>query len=211
MRPVLRKIMSIDKALQCSLTQQMQLEDQPGPEDDSVSVEASYTMWWGWRYFVPSRTSVNANQQSVNTTQGRTNEKGMYRIGDRFSWDGDAFSILAGDIDLRYPAGTQASHPDQEAAMMTRLSGQNELSFNGRSTLSRWVRQESVHGDRLRGVIDTSFAFDDLSVRRYANVPHMIRNHNARDKRFQWVPVQFDQRSGNPTNQNGDAFQIPLN
>lgn len=211
MRPLLRTVMDINQVLQCPFTLQMDLENGPEATDDDVGAEASYVMFWGWRYRTGDRVSVNANQGSVNQRAGNDGEHGMYKVGDRFTWTNQngqstAFNILAGDIDLKYPDSSQASHPDRDPSLLTLVAAQDTVIFGFRGSLSRYRRAAPETGDKLRGLLDTNFLFDDGSVRRYQDVPHMIRGWGQRDKRFEWTPIQFDMRRS----LGEDALQLPV-
>jgi prepilin-type N-terminal cleavage/methylation domain-containing protein len=216
MRPLLSTLMDINKALQCPLTNEVELRNLPGAQDDDVIAEASYTLWWGWRYDVPSRirASGGTSNPQVNQSAGNGVEAGMYRLGDRFTWtskgDDDkprsvSFNILAGDIDLRYDESSQTSHPDREPSKMGLITAQDELLFTSRATVSRWL----VRGDKRRGLVDVNYTFDDGAVQRYNNVPHFVGDFHKRDKRFDLVPIQYDKRRGDPTDGWNDAIQLP--
>jgi type II secretory pathway pseudopilin PulG len=207
MRPGLRTVFDINKVLQCPFTVEMDLEDGPGPEDDDVNAEASYVMFWGWRYVTGNITTVNADTDAaeveINETAGIRENRGMYKVGDQFTWGGRAFSVLAGDIDLRYPESSQASHPDLDLNRMALVAGQDEVIFGFRGTVSRWI----YRADRRRGHIDSNFVFDDGSVQRYQRIKNLIPpevTYNTRDMRFDWTPLQFDNRRGS------DRLQIPM-
>jgi prepilin-type N-terminal cleavage/methylation domain-containing protein len=174
MRPQLQKLFDVNRTLQCPLTDPVELMK----TEADVVVEASYTMWWGWRYVVGGQMYA-----------------GMYRMGDGFEWGGSSYNILAGDIDLRYEgSNAQASHPDRDPKTLYAAKAEQELVYQHRSTVSRWVRAGSD-----RGKLDLNYLFDDGSARRYDNVT----GWRILDGRMDRVPIQFDRRRPS------DEFQIP--
>lgn len=194
-RPLLSQYMQVNKVAQCPLSEQLDLMDTP----TGVDVDASYAMFWGWRYDRPDRTRVQPMQQQKVSQQAGASGQAMYRYGDKFTWEGAAYRILAGDIDVRFPENSNSNHPDNEGKMglVTLL---DEPGVSGLIRASRWIYQS----DRMRGDIDVNFVFDDGAVQRYLKVPHMIRDYDDRDPRFDWAPVQF------ASNSPDDKLQLPL-
>ena len=211
MRPLLSKIMDVNSALQCPLSPPVELVNTNlnNAQPDAVA-EASYAMFWDWKYDTASRTSVNRNNASVNTREAQSHP-GMMRLGDRFEWAMEnqpirSYNVLAGDLDLRYPneaAGAQsaqASHADRAPSLMFPQAAEGEVLFGSRGFMSRWVAPLTV----TRGPIDTNFIFDDGAVRRYNDVPNWANTwQDSKDDRMGFVPIQWDNR------RDIDRFQIP--
>ena len=190
-RPPLRTFMSINQTLQCPFSGRVELDNTAV----DVVVEASYVMFWGWQYRPGTGNAAsNATGSTVNA------HPGMFKIGDRLGWEGKQFSTLIGDIDMRYPGGPQASHPDREPASMSLFESDGEVVVGARSAVSRWLVASNAGA---RGRLDNNFATDDGAVLRHADVLDFNRAESKRDKRMEWVPVQFDVRRA------ADAFQIP--
>jgi prepilin-type N-terminal cleavage/methylation domain-containing protein len=102
-------------------------------------VFAGYDLWFGWRYTVAG-------------------EKGMTRMGARFTWGTRSFNLLAGDYDIVNDGLTAyGSHPDRDG-LMTNVKLQNQYS--------QWRATNA----KPRGLIDMNFAYDDGSVRRLGGV-----------------------------------------
>jgi prepilin-type N-terminal cleavage/methylation domain-containing protein len=94
----------------------------------------------------------------------------MNRIGARWEWNRQTFSILAGDIDMIGQGTGQAecSHPDSAGRMIfNRLQNEADpVVLNLPFTFSRW----ELRGDHRRAPMDLNWAFDDFSVRRFDKV-----------------------------------------
>jgi hypothetical protein len=185
MRPPLRGYMAVNKQLQCPMTDQLDLEDTRVDEN----VFASYAMWWAWRYNVPNAPPT----------------RGMFKVGDRWTWKDTRFSILAGDYDaLLHDDSVQASHPDR-AGLLSLLSakyksltgtGVGDVQANA-FTLSVWHRGKPAAIQR--GLIDVNSVFDDGSVGRLLDV----KDPNDRDPRTERTPFTFNARSS-------FVFQVPI-
>ena len=220
-RPMMAQVLDINKYLQCPFTKQLDLLSHDATDAD-VNVEASYLMFWGWRYRTKDQTKVQAKQdEKVKQIAGNNSDRGMFKYGDRFTSDGDPYNVLGGDIDLVYQDSTQSSHPDREPTLMFLVSAQNEVIIGLRGTVSRWLYRGGASNDavqnqlddaagtapsgnvRARGLLDQNFVYDDGSVRRLPGVLNWNRGPNRRDERMDWIPLQFD--SQRP----GDQLQIP--
>ena len=136
-----------------------------GDTHPNSQVFANYNLWFRMRYTSPNSGS------------------GMQRLGDRLEWAGDQFNVLASDDDVIMPnLGLHASHPDRDGVMwhmavqdgmpsdFPGLTGNPDV--DGRFTLSRWTTN---NGRIDRGTLDTNYAFDDGSVRRYNGIRHNER------------------------------------
>lgn len=148
-RPILRGYVQLNKMLQDPLSQAIELEDTSANAD----VLHGYLTWYGWRYLDPTR--------------GNQAQPGMNRLGDRFEWRGQRYSVLASDVD-QYQADLQvlfSSHPDRDEKMVRQvLENQGGVpDVIGNIYVSRWRR------DPLdRGLLDLNFAYADGSVERLA-------------------------------------------
>lgn len=140
-------------------------------------IYANYNMYFGWRF-----KPTGGNGKHVDR------EKGMYRMGDRFTWtdtDGDApvqrsFKLIVSDFNVvREPdteAGTTASqalggHPDRDQQTMGFISSQDNVEnaafypLQGQTlTVSYWRNQNTATPRPKRGLYDTNHAYDDGSV-----------------------------------------------
>jgi prepilin-type N-terminal cleavage/methylation domain-containing protein len=201
MRPGLKEFISINKQLVDPLCEPVELEIDQGPDEN---VAASYTLWWGWKYDVPSRTSVNAQQGSINTSQARSGA-GMFKMGDKWSWMGERFRLLIGDFDLGLGGNdanpVQGSHPDDEGKMSSFVFKYQPLFGTGAGipiTASLWMRP----GGSDRGLIDTNY--DDGSVARFDKVVGwQDREESRRDRRMTLVPNMANQQ------QTWKYYQVP--
>jgi len=157
-RPVLATYLSLNAHLNDPMTRTVDLA---GSHSDSAVV-SSIALWFGFRYKV----------------QGQPPEQGMYKLGDRFTWQGDSFSTLTSDWDGIYvdSSVTISTHPDRDGTMWQTvfqdqdfLTGQYLPDGTGagasgvKGTYSTW------HGGK-RGVIDTNYGIDDGSVIRFNSV-----------------------------------------
>ena len=209
-RTNIRDYVSINKHLQCPMVQPLDLENLKSDENAG----SSYTMWWGWRYQTTDKTAVKKNDAGVptgTTTTAGVTERGMYKMGDKFTWQGEAFNVIAGDYDLWLGGGdanpVQGSHPDHDG-LMTQYAFKYQSLFGAGAgdtqvlpiTTSLWMRK----GATDRGAIDMNHAFDDNSAARYNEVKTWWLGGNKLDKRMGLVPNQFD------ANQNYKFYQVPL-
>lgn len=117
-RPPLKGYISINKMLQCPFNPPVDMEHNT---PDSM-IEASYMLLWGWGYNLPG---------------GR--EKFMNRLGDRFTYRGKGYSLLIGDMDLIYPSGLSASHPDINSAILVPDVWVNKPAWGAFWWYSRWT------------------------------------------------------------------------
>jgi prepilin-type N-terminal cleavage/methylation domain-containing protein len=106
-RPMFRSFLDINEMFNCPLVTAVDLD---GSHNDTLAY-SSYALWFDWRYRFPE-------------------EKGMYRIGDRFTWTApppvggglvvNRFSVLASDWDQLFRANPDQygnSHPDKSGVM----------------------------------------------------------------------------------------------
>jgi len=130
-----------------------------------------YSIWFGWFF---------------------DGEKRMKKLGDRFTWAGDAFDLLVSDWDFANPGQNYASaHPDADDLMSnvvrddqqleTRLVGVGTgVESGARFSLSSW---EAI--GVKRGAVDLKFGSADGSVARYDGVTY---DEVERGKRMVQVP-----------------------
>jgi prepilin-type N-terminal cleavage/methylation domain-containing protein len=192
MRPVLRRyIPDLNKVMNDPLTH----EPVDVVETDAQLVHGSYSQWFGWAYIWEYPAS--------STNLGRPD--GAFKIGRRFShtWDWDnarptfqQFDALAGDFDRVNPSD-YGSHPDHPRPRLRIWKRQDGTTAGGTKTitLSVWIRKTS---GVTRGLLDTNFAYQDLSVRQFNGV-------DVRDDRMARIP-EYNNGSSTPTN---DIVQIP--
>lgn len=181
LRPLLRPYIDLDGQLQCPMTQKMDFET---PQEDTFvlwGISADYSLWFGWKW----------------TTAYKTQEQGMYKVGDRFTWSGNAegvsrFDLLASDWNDDMPQGghfVQASHPDADGVMREIDLQHAEAYWLGgrvqRVTLSWWENSQTS----TRGTIDRNFAHDDGSVSRVTGQAWGDGTTGPGDERMTVAPV----------------------
>jgi prepilin-type N-terminal cleavage/methylation domain-containing protein len=132
----------------------------PGSTTTSASVWSNYALWFGMIY-----------------TRDGKGGPGMKRIGDRWTWDGMGFDLIATDYDaiLFSASDAVASHQDRDGtmehyAMQNRAAqdyGTTKIDdIDGRMTISRWVGMNTWR----RGLQDMNFAHTDGSVVRLVDL-----------------------------------------
>jgi len=106
-RPILNGYVPL-KLLQCPMCEQIDLESPPPSAVTTVTLQASYDLWYGWRF------------------DGA--EKGMMRLGDRWEWAGRSYSLMAGDLNLFHVSNPVivSSHPDAD----DKLASVNKISYS---------------------------------------------------------------------------------
>jgi len=178
-RPPIRPyVTSINEQFQCPLLKEMDLDQQDvHTRAAGESAFASYQFWYGWQY---------------------KGYKGMFRLGDRFSWTANGldfrFDVLANDYDMiSLPKDENfaiGSHPDKEPRQVMRQSIVNNepyvdgVAAAGRQNFifSRW------QGPYERGPIDMNFAHADVSVGRLKDVLVERSLDHSPDERMVRVP-----------------------
>ncbi len=161
-RPPLRGYLSLGLLLDPMAPKGISLE--PRDTDLDSEVWSNYQLWFGFQY-----------------RQSNVRKKGLFRMGDRFEWDGGFYSLLASDQDMidhdssrKFGWGT---HPDKEGLWVPQVQNnvlnsrittipviQEPVSTDKKYVQSRWV------GTDMRGPLDMNFAYDDGSVQKYNNV-----------------------------------------
>ncbi len=149
-RPVFRPYMSINGNLLCPLTPAK--VDYDGSRS-TTSVEAAYNLFFGSQF----------KDEAGNL------RKGMFRLGDRFEWEGQNFHVMAGDYDEIAPTYSVAynSHPDFDGVAAADVYQDKQLLVFGDFTLSRWAYFTGTH---KRPPVDMQHVFDDGAVGRYEKV-----------------------------------------
>lgn len=154
-RPTLRTFLSLNAALNCPLTGELDLE---GSKPSSVAFSA-YVLWFGVQY---------------------TGDPGMLRMGQRLKWSS---ATAAREIDLlvsdqnifqRDGAGLAVSNHPDNAGVMTNQVAQDQnvdgippVGAGGLpATRSRWISFNT----KERGEVDLNFARTDGSVGRFTEV-----------------------------------------
>lgn len=123
--------------------------------DPDGNIQCNYSLWFDYGVFGSSR---------------------MSRVGSRFTWLGDSFSVLIGDFDLVVPvSGAVFNGHADEKGVMSFVVGENLTEFGlpgavagpqGRKwSYSRWQRWSD--GEWRRGPVDQQYGYQDGSVRRY--------------------------------------------
>lgn len=173
-RSVIAKAFSL-KMLLDPLTAPVNVE-----QSTAEQVFAPYNVWIGWNYW-----------------DGGVRQPGMRRVGDRFEWRGERFSVLLSDRDLVMPQVNeiQSSHPDRAGRMTNLVADQSAnpwggatapaqaMANSGTFTISLWWLGRS--GGIGRGPVDNEYLHDDLSVRRYDDVGAST----SPDERMAPVPI----------------------
>jgi hypothetical protein len=166
-RPTLRAHFNL-ATLVCPLAGKIDLGEQASRPD--TQIWGTYYLWFGFRF---NRVS---------------NDRGMFKLGDRFTWTApnssqtDTFNVLTSPHDIFWPAqkNVQNSHPDRSTGVMSnavvqdRPPGGDSVAGDagvGNHTLAQWGRGGSSYPD-LRGPVDGNYGYDDGSVDRYRGVEH---------------------------------------
>jgi hypothetical protein len=166
MRPFISDVLNINRMLQCPMAGQVTLD--PTPEGEWVF--ASYAMWWGW-FYQPSE-----NQRLP----------GLFKLGDRFVWRNEGYSVLAGDWDVYGGSYVHSSHPDDAGRMSLYTSEHEPSAFGVFLTGSTWAITDAAN----RGLIEMNYVFTDGSVRRYNGVKPYLSGSD-RDERMADLPTTW--------------------
>jgi prepilin-type N-terminal cleavage/methylation domain-containing protein len=129
----------------------------------------------------------------------------MYRLGDRWGWDGRRFRVLASDNDGLRIEGDNArcAHPDAAGVLRFgyTING-DDGPFSGVNTGARWAGSPW-----RRGPVDLNYAYDDGSVLRLLDVMYAKAGDPDEDNRIVGVPHYTD---GNPPPGNEQYWnQVP--
>jgi prepilin-type N-terminal cleavage/methylation domain-containing protein len=171
LRATLKPYLSVNKSFNDPLNPVVDFENSVA----GAEVFGDYNMWFGYKY---------------------TDEAGMKKAGDRWTYRGDRFNLLLSDQDRvgSDNAGqlNNSSHPDHDRVMAP-IVAQDERVGGTPLTLSWW----DVHGPRRRGPVDHNYLRDDLSVQRIDNVSHDAGDPANPQAYMARVPQNGDDR--NPT------------
>ena len=145
---------------------------------DDYSVWVDYHLWWGVRYMPAVKGG-----------------KGLFRLGDRFEFQGDSYNVLASDRDVVRPnsAGAQkaiASHPDRDGVLYFYQDKRSQFWF------SAWWQSHTTHE---RGTLDTNYAYTDGAVERFTAV-------KWNDTRMARLPGNGNATSYGAANDTGPSF-----
>ena len=136
----------------------------PAKSGANTFVSGNYSLWFGWRYMRGS------------------NERGMNKIGDRFTWTDTltnpsvqyAFSLLLSDEDRSVQNSDQSSHPDTAGKMVRSPGSQDEVNtvplWNLVGLYATWSNWNTNPTPKVRGPLDLNYAYDDGSVVRLNGV-----------------------------------------
>lgn len=165
-RPILRQFLSINKTLMCPLAKAVDLEN----SQDGTFIASNFGMSFGFQY---------------------AQEKGMFRLGDRLTWDGYESTVLAFDFDkvdsdLGHNYG---SHPDHEGTMIPYWFQDSDWTGSGNEVPGLMVTWSFWFGER-RSAIDANYGFDDGSVVRFNGVTwdEGDPKKTGADERVIWFP-----------------------
>ena len=150
--------------------------DIAGSRSDPLSdVYLGYSLWYGWQYTVDG-----------------AREKGMLRLGDRWEWADDGFSILAGDTaGLSVPNWGHGSHPDGKGVWFNEV-WQDEVPTWRRDLVDRPVTMSWWYNAAARpGPIDVNFTFQDGSTHRLNQVVY-TEGEPGEQERVTRVPTNGD-------------------
>ncbi len=133
-------------------------------------VWSNYALWYGWGY---------------------TGEKGMYRMGNRFQWEGGRYSLLASDWDCKLDttnnmANTHCDTDDLMEQAVTQNTNAAWAAGVGNGTNPTLKTTASYWRGTSRGPVDNNYAYDDNSVRR------IDRSEFDRDLRLTTIPFTWD-------------------
>ena len=158
-RPLMRGFMS-PNLLVCPPAGKVDLNDEHDPNPEGSFVIASMTMWWDWQY-----------TRSGDARCGR----GMNRVGDRWEWDGLAFSWLLTDlvdVDMSTDAANRdnkSSHPDADGAFTNHVTqfGNTVFAIGPYNIKATWAAWFGMTGSYRRGAVVANSAASDGSATRY--------------------------------------------
>ena len=166
-RPYLKGYIPL-KALNCAVAGAVDLEN----TRDTSLVSSSYALWYGWRYEVAG-------------------ERGLYRMGDRMTWQGEPFAYLASDLLVVESQNNMAwgSHPDDTDRMINRRTQDGNNAGDSQDAATDTEAYWLLTGTHRRGPVTANFAAADGSVRRYTDI-HRDGETSAEEPRMSQVPLE---------------------
>ena len=166
-RPSLRNYVNA-KALNCAVAGAVDLER----TRETSLVSSSYALWYGWRY-------------------ESSGERGLYRIGDRFTWQGETFEYLASDFLVVEPQNNIAwgSHPDDTGRMINRRTQDGNNAGDSQDAATDTESYWLLFGTHRRGPVTASFAGADGSVQRYSDI-RRDEESEADEPRLSRIPLE---------------------
>jgi prepilin-type N-terminal cleavage/methylation domain-containing protein len=158
-RPELRAYLGLElnRLLNCPLSRPVDIDRS---EPDAIA-QTSYAMWHGW----PTGGSESA----------------MRKLGDRWTYMGQRFAILANDYELGNDATYYSGQPDRDG-VLTPYVVNNAGAIVGwdKQTTSTWYAPLQT----IRGRVDMNVVYTDNSVSRIESVQHFQKD----DERLTFVP-----------------------
>jgi hypothetical protein len=148
---------SLNKVLNCPLSKPVDIDHSL---DDSIA-QTSYAMWYGW----PTGAS----------------ERVMRKLGDRWTYDGDSFQVLANDYELGNDTTYYCGQSDRDGVLLPYIV-QDAGLIGGwdKQTTATWYAPLAT----IRGVFDANTAYTDNSVLRL----HDVKHFSVPDERMTLVP-----------------------
>ena len=152
-RLILTDFLNINGDLTCPLSGKIDLAN----SDPASWTYSNYCLWFSWQYH-PSGVR----------------QPGMFRMGDRFEWNGEKFNYLSCDWNAVYEENNtaQCTHPDYgDEARMSFMRVQDLDAYVGgavKNTFSYWWTPTSA--TMHKGAVDVNCLPDDGSVVRYNKV-----------------------------------------
>ena len=182
--------------LQCPLVGRVDLSSESTKPTSMVF--CNYFLWFGWQYHATPGPVAAARGDGVSR------QRGLFRIGDRWEFEGERFSILASDVDELNFTGSfsWASHPDRAGVLRELVIQDRDDPAVGATrdypqlsiTWSKWDSRVGAGATTWRrGAVDRNVTFDDGSVRRYDRV--VMKPDGTPDERMTLVSA-FSRRSG---------------
>ena len=195
-RVPLKGYVLINKMLNDPLCAAVDLEELAHPQG-SYNLYSSYALWFGWQYRIAQASGATKQLHD-----------GMFRIGDRFSWEptgpsqwpGGSYSVMAGDYSRDRTAGYEGSgHPDKRGLWYNHVWQDTDNPWAGGApgALSGYVTWSWWGQGGPRGPLDLNFVMADGAVQRFNDVmdlaPAGLRGvptegDNRRPGRFTSVP-----------------------
>jgi len=181
-RRILGQFLDVNETLNCPLVKEIDIEG----SDPDTTVISPYGLYFSFQYKIKDLPP----------------DKGMFRLGDRLTYTdygngaGPAAvyssNVLASDWDSIYTNNlvTYATHPDLGGVMEPYYYQDQDWTETSpiavgptKATWSYWITVD-------RPAIDTNYAFDDGSVRRYNRVEWSEGNpaKTSGDRRLTWMP-----------------------